>query len=124
MNDQPVPFSPFSPSPPPTPMFEGEVGGKNPAKRRGKKAAAKPARKPRAPKAASPVPTNAAGVPTRKRAAKQPRAAKYTLFEALQVTRELKDEDCGLFSDLVHRLEVASKPARVRIVAALGKVFA
>ncbi len=130
-----APFSPFSPAPPPKPMFEGETA--KPAKKTGRKKppkVAKPARKPRKAKdrhnlaeqvkvlgADSLLPPEK--VPTRKRAAKQPRAAKFTLFEALQVTRGLADEDCGLFSKLLNQLEAASKPARVRIVAALGKVF-
>ncbi len=124
MNDQLAPFSPFTPGPPPAPMFEGEVLEKKPRKKRAVKAA-KPARKARTPKVVADPEARAAasGVPTRKRAVKQPRAPKFTLFEALQVTRGLQDEDCGLFSDLVHRIEAASKPARVRIVAALAKVF-
>lgn len=134
MNDTPA-FSPFATQPPPNALGTGALFEQEAPKTRKsrKPKTAKSAKATRKPKHDIAKQVKALGadsllppdkVPTRKRAVKQPRAPKFTLFEALQVTRGLADEDCGLFSDLVHRIETAPKSARARIVAALAKVFA
>lgn len=121
MNDQPAAsFSPFSPSPPPTPMFEGEVAGKKPRKKRTKKAEAKPARKPRASNVTTSAPTEPK-VPTRKRA-RVTRAPKFELG-AFQAFAGLKEQDAKLLANLVAGLSTVNKKSRAKIVAALGKVF-
>ena len=147
MTDTPTPFSPFTPSPPPVPMFEGEVGGKkprnpakrrgkNPAKRRGKNPAkrrGKPARKPRASKAPALVTgseitarqeaAKRGEAPTRRRAARKPRPTMIPIG-ILPALGGLAEAETSLLMSLIGNMQDVPKKSRLKIVAALGRVFA
>jgi hypothetical protein len=126
MNNTPT-FSPFATqTPPPVPMFEGETAASK--KGRGKANPAARGRKGgRKPKLAvvdgnperSPTPAKA---PT-KRKARVTRSPKFELG-ALQAFAGLKAEDAKLLTNLVAGLSTVNKKSRVKIVAALAKVFA
>ena len=136
MSDTPAPFSPFSPSPPPTPMFEeGNATGKKPRKKP-EKAVAKPKRKwERRAVKASPVPLSS--LPTHEEAtaellkikkkrdnanARKPRPVTIGI-EALSGLGGLGVDEMKSFMTMVGNMRDVPKKSRLKIVAALGKVF-
>lgn len=99
-----------------------------------KKAKKKPGRKPKSDRAAvdaAPVPAIAQhatpiGVPKKlrkPRAGKAERSIKIDLSHAMTAFAGIKAEDAVLLSQMVGELQKRGKPARKRIVAALGRIF-
>ena len=124
MTDVPHPFAPFSPSPPiapeqpkadklakeKKPSKAKEVVAANAAQDRAVAAQPdKPARKPRGPNK-----TNG-GLKTH--------SPKFDLQTTLAAAQLLNEGDFPLFEKLVVALDEAGKPARDRVLSALGKVF-
>jgi hypothetical protein len=110
----PTPFSPFLPEPAPN-----EPNQQAPKTRRkaGKKATKRAAK---AVGQHDPEPAPA----KRARKTRKPRAARYTLAEALEITAGLTPEDMTLVNQIASALGAQSKAARTRIAAALGRMFA
>ncbi len=129
-----APFSPFSPAPPPKPMFDpenpqGERKGRKP--RKAKAARHDVARKSRKPKTIVQPHTVAPGyapgdkitaVPTRRKA-RVTRPIRLELA-TLMAFQGLGADEFKLTMQVVQALQSANKKSRLKIVAALGKVFA
>jgi hypothetical protein len=94
-----------------------KVTPKTPTIRRGKNK-----RQPRAAVPAQPTPAPVAGGQA-KRKARQPRAAKFDLA-ALSAFAGLKEADAKIALQVVQGLSSVNKKSRLKIVAAIGKVFA
>lgn len=109
MNDQPAPFSPFSPTPPPVdPAAQG-----TPTKKRG--------RKPSVKKEVKLAAVKEAPVPTRKRARKQGRT--MIPIGVLPALAGLQELETSMLMSIIGNLQEVPKKSRAKIVAALGKVF-
>lgn len=128
-NETPTPFA-FQ-----TPPAAGETQApSNPPPRRGRRQATPKAPKaPKAPKkprrqvtsrAQTATPPTNSPAPARQRRAKKPRTAKIELATAMTALAGLQPDDAKLLTGIVQALNNESKGSRIRIVAALGKIFA
>lgn len=120
-------FETFTPAPLPagdTVFAEQEAPAASAPKKRktGKKASAKPSKKA----AAAPKPVATKSPKGRKRAsapANSKTAPKFTVDQVLLATAGLKETDRQAFNQFVSAFYDIGKPARVRILAVLGKLF-
>jgi hypothetical protein len=118
MTDTPSPFAPFLPG---TPATQTELP-----------AAEKPARKKRTPKTEEVVtgvaeqPNGDLKIVTKRqprKASLKTQAPKFDLQTTLAAASTLNEADFPLFEKLVILLDEAGKPARDRVLEAVGKIF-
>lgn len=124
MTDVPHPFAPFSPSPPIAPeQPKAEKAAKKPRKAKGEVIHAVIVHKDGTPlEVVTKLPRKPRG-PNKAKAGLKAHSPKFDLQTTLAAAQLLNEGDFPLFEKLVVALDEAGKPARDRVLSALGKVF-
>lgn len=127
MNDTPSPFAPFQ-LPTATPEREAltETAKQKAAreKREAKEAKAAIKKNAETDRAVAAQPDKPARKKREKKAGLKAHSPKFELQAILAVAATLNEDDFPLFEKLVMQFDEMGKPARERILAAIGKVFA
>ena len=125
MNDTPSPFAPFQlPTATPAAETKPNKAPRKPRKDRSDPEGGIPGRnEPQAAAAAPVAPVKPERKKREKKSGLKAHSPKFELQAILAVAATLNEDDFPLFEKLVMQFDEMGKPARERILAAIGKVF-